>query len=254
LPHVPVFAPARARFTGLNTAGDGWHRFCNLDGVRRESCAAMSCTEELTTMHTLPKLPYSHDALEPSISRETLDYHHGKHHATYVKKLNDLIKGTELESLPLEELVRVSARERQRLGAVFNNAAQAWNHGFYWHCLTPDKTVPAGDLINALNERFGSVEGFQKAFSQSALANFGSGWTWLVSNADGELEIVNTGNADTPLTTGQIPLLTCDVWEHAYYIDYRNARADYLQGFWRLVNWDFVAAGFSRRQRPQDAA
>jgi Fe-Mn family superoxide dismutase len=205
-------------------------------------------------MQTLAELPYPHDALEPWISRETLDYHHGKHHAAYVSKLNELISGTELEDLSLEALVRDSSGKSERPNPIFNNAAQVWNHGFYWQCLTPDQSVPAGELANALNSRFGSVAGFQQNFSQSALENFGSGWTWLISTPAGKLEIVNTTNAGTPLTDGQTPLLTCDLWEHAYYIDYRNARADYLQGFWKLVNWDFVTAGFRRLGRPQTAA
>ena len=223
-------------------------------GYRVTVFAGTSNTEETTIMHTLPELPYPHDALEPWISRETLDYHYGKHHAAYVSKLNGLIEGTDLESLSLEALMRASAEESGKPNAIFNNAAQAWNHAFYWQCLTPDKTVPGGELAHALNSEFGSVEGFQKAFSQAALDNFGSGWTWLVGTAAGKLEIVNTSNAGTPLTAGQTPLLTCDVWEHAYYIDYRNARADYLQGFWKLVNWDFVAAGIRRLGQPLDAA
>ena len=206
-------------------------------------------------MHTLAELPYPHDALEPWISRETLDYHHGKHHAGYVSKLNELIRGTELDELSLEALVRASAGRSERPNTLFNNAAQVWNHGFYWQCLTPNRCVPAGLVVDALNSRFGSVTGFQQNFSAAALEKFGSGWTWLVSTAEGKLEIVNTSNAGTPLTDGLTPLLTCDLWEHAYYIDYRNARAEYLQSFWRLTNWDFVAVRLSRRfERPLDAA
>ncbi len=205
-------------------------------------------------MHTLPELPYRHDALEPWISGETLDYHHGTHHAGYIHKLNELIKDTELESLSLEALVRASADPSGAPNPLFNNAAQAWNHAFYWQCLTPHKGIPGGDLAEVLNSQFGSVAGFQQRFSQAALGNFGSGWTWLVATPDGRLEIVNTGNADTPLIGDRLPLLTCDVWEHAYYIDYRNARADYIQGFWKMVNWDFVAGGLRRLQQPRNAA
>jgi Fe-Mn family superoxide dismutase len=205
-------------------------------------------------MHTLPELPFSHDALEPWISRETLDYHYGKHHAAYINKLNELIKGTERESLSLEALVRASADSYGAPNPLFNNAAQAWNHNFYWQCLTPNRGTPGGHLAEALNSQFGSVEGFQQRFSQAALGNFGSGWTWLVATPDGRMEVVNTGNAGTPLIGAGIPLLTCDVWEHAYYIDYRNARADYIQGFWKLVNWDFVAGRLRHLQQPQNAA
>lgn len=205
-------------------------------------------------MHTLPELPYPHDALEPWISRETLDYHHGKHHAGYINKLNELIKDTELESLSLAALVRASVHLSGEPNPLFNNAAQAWNHAFYWQCLTPYKGTPGGHLAEALNSQFGSVEGFQQRFSQAALANFGSGWTWLVASPDGRLEIVNTSNAGTPLTGDRLPLLTCDVWEHAYYIDYRNARADYIQGFWKHANWEFVASSLRRLHQPQNAA
>jgi Fe-Mn family superoxide dismutase len=206
------------------------------------------------TMHTLPELSYPRDALEPWISGETLDYHHGKHHASYINKLNELIKDTDLDALSLEALVRASADPSGEPSAVFNNAAQTWNHAFYWRCLTPYKGVPDNNLADALNSQFGSIEGFQQHFSQAALGNFGSGWTWLVATPDESLEILNTSNAGTPLTIDKIPLLTCDVWEHAYYIDYRNARADYLQGFWELVNWDFVNSGFRNLHRPQNAA
>jgi Fe-Mn family superoxide dismutase len=205
-------------------------------------------------MHTLPELNYPNDALEPWLSRETLDYHHGKHHAAYIDKLNALIKGTEFEALSLEALVRHSAGLSDVPDALFNNAAQAWNHDFYWQCLTAEKTVPARELADALTGRFGSVEGFRQQFSRAALGNFGSGWTWLVMTPQDTLEIVNTGNAGCPLIDGQAPLLTCDIWEHAYYIDYRNARTDYIQGFWQIVNWDFVEAGFRRNRRSLNAA
>ena len=187
----------------------------------------------------LPALPYDRDALEPHISRETLDYHYGKHHNTYVVKLNGLVEGTELESKSLEDIVKSSE------GGIFNNAAQIWNHTFYWHCLSPNGGgQPSGALAEAINSAFGSFEDFVTKFTDSAVNNFGSGWTWLVKNADGSVEIVNTSNAATPLTTNQVPLLTCDVWEHAYYIDYRNVRPDYLKAFWALVNWEFVAGNY----------
>jgi superoxide dismutase, Fe-Mn family len=211
-------------------------------------------SEETLIMHTLPKLNYPNDALEPWLSRETLDYHHGRHHAAYIDKLNALIKGTEFEALSLEALVRHSAGLSDAPGALFNNAAQAWNHDFYWQCLTAEKSVPARELADALTGRFGSVEGFRQQFSRAALENFGSGWTWLVMTPQDTLEIVSTGNAGCPLTDGRTPLLSCDIWEHAYYIDYRNARADYIQGFWKIVNWDFVEAGLRRNSRSRNAA
>ncbi|MCK5894983.1 MAG: superoxide dismutase [Fe] [Endozoicomonadaceae bacterium] len=189
----------------------------------------------------LPPLPYERDALEPSISKETLDYHYGKHHNTYVVKLNGLIEGKELENKSLEEIIKSSE------GGVFNNAAQIWNHTFYWHCLSPNGGgKPTDSLADAINKAFNSFESFQKTFTESAVNNFGSGWTWLVKNSDGTVAIVNTSNAATPLTTDQTPLLTCDVWEHAYYIDYRNVRPDYLAAFWTLVNWKFAEENFAK--------
>ena len=186
--------------------------------------------------HTLPQLPYAQDALAPHISKETLEFHYGKHHQTYVTNLNNLIKGTEFESLSLEDIVRKSS------GGVFNNSAQVWNHTFYWHSLSPNGGgEPTGPVADAINRKWGSFSAFKDAFNKSATGNFGSGWTWLVKKADGTLDIVNTSNAGTPLTTGDKPLLTCDVWEHAYYIDYRNKRPDYLGAYWSLVNWDFAA-------------
>jgi len=183
----------------------------------------------------LPALPYARDALAPHISEETLDYHYGKHHNTYLTNLNNLIAGTELEENSLEEIILTST------GGLFNNAAQVWNHSFYWNCLSPEGGGDPGDALgDAINETFGSFEAFKEQFSTSAVTNFGSGWTWLVKNEDGELEVVNTSNAGNPMTDGLKPLLTCDVWEHAYYIDYRNARPAYLQSFWKLVNWQFV--------------
>ncbi|MDX3904218.1 MAG: Fe-Mn family superoxide dismutase [Pigmentiphaga sp.] len=188
--------------------------------------------------HTLPQLPYPQDALAPYISKETLEYHHGKHHQTYVTNLNNLIKGTEFENASLEDIVKKSS------GGIYNNGAQHWNHSFYWNCLTPKSTPPSGKLADAINAKWGSFDAFKDAFNKQAAANFGSGWTWLVKKADGSVDIVNTGAAGNPLTTGDTPLLTCDVWEHAYYIDYRNARVKYLENFWAIVNWDFVAKNF----------
>ena len=187
-------------------------------------------------VHELPKLPYAMNALQPHISAETLEYHYGKHHQTYVTNLNNLIKGTEFEALSLEAIIRKSS------GGLFNNAAQVWNHTFYWNCLTPNSSgKPAGALAKAIDSAFGSFDEFKNKFSQTAIGTFGSGWAWLVKNTDGSLAITSTSNAGTPLTEGKQALLTCDVWEHAYYIDYRNARAKYVEKFWEIVNWDFVA-------------
>ncbi|KKD01349.1 MULTISPECIES: superoxide dismutase [Fe] [Photobacterium] len=185
----------------------------------------------------LPALPYEKNALEPHISQETLEYHHGKHHNTYVVKLNGLIEGTEYADKSLEEIIKTST------GGVFNNAAQIWNHTFYWHCLSPNGGgEPTGAVADAIVKAFGSFDAFKAKFTDSAINNFGSSWTWLVKKADGSLDIVNTSNAGTPLTEeGVTPLLTVDLWEHAYYIDYRNLRPDYMNGFWALVNWEFVA-------------
>ena len=186
---------------------------------------------------TLPELPYAMDALAPVISKETLEFHYGKHHQAYVTNLNNLVAGTEFESATLEEIVKKSS------GGVFNNAAKVWNHTFYWNSMSPNGGgEPTGKLAEAINAKWGSVAAFKEAFNKSAAGNFGSGWTWLVKKADGSLDIVNTSNAATPLTTADVPLLTCDVWEHAYYIDYRNARPKYLESFWSLVNWNFAAA------------
>ena len=189
--------------------------------------------------HELPPLPYAIDALAPHISAETLEFHHGKHHKTYVDNLNKLIPGTEFENLSLEDIVRKSS------GGIFNNAAQIWNHTFYWNCLAPNAGgKPTGALAAAIDTAFGSFDTFKEKFSQTAITTFGSGWGWLVKNAAGGLELISTSNAGCPLTAGQTPLLTCDVWEHAYYIDYRNARPKYVESFWNLVNWDFVARNF----------
>ena len=186
--------------------------------------------------HLLPTLPYPMDALAPHISKETLEFHYGKHHQTYVTNLNNLIKGTEFESSTLEDIVRRSS------GGVFNNAAQVWNHTFYWNGLAPNAGgLPSGALAKAIDAKWGSFDAFKDAFTKSAIGNFGSSWTWLVKKPDGSLDVVNTSNAANPVTTQDKPLLTCDLWEHAYYIDHRNRRPDYLNGFWALVNWDFVA-------------
>ena len=190
--------------------------------------------------HELPALPFEMNALEPVISQETLEYHHGKHHNAYVTNLNNLIPGTEFENLSLEDTIMKSS------GGVFNNAAQVWNHTFYWDCLTPNGSgAPSGALAEAIDATFGSFDAFKEAFNKSAVGNFGSGWTWLVKNADGSIEIFNTSNAGTPMIDGKKALLTVDVWEHAYYIDYRNLRPKYLEEIWKLVNWDFVAANFA---------
>jgi Fe-Mn family superoxide dismutase len=189
--------------------------------------------------HTLPALPYAIDALAPHISQETLEYHYGKHHQTYVTNLNNLIKGTEFEELPLEEIVKKSS------GGVFNNSAQVWNHTFYWNSLTPGGKAVSGALADAINAKWGSFDKFKEEFTKSAVGNFGSSWTWLVKKADGSLDIVNTSNAATPLTTDAKALITCDLWEHAYYIDYRNVRPKYIETFFALANWDFAAANFN---------
>jgi Fe-Mn family superoxide dismutase len=188
----------------------------------------------------LPPLPYADNALEPTISAETISFHYGKHHQSYVTNLNNLVPGTEFENSTLEEIIMKAS------GGIFNNAAQIWNHTFYWNGLTPNgQDAVSGDLATAIDAKFGSFAEFKAKFSTSAATNFGSGWTWLVKNADGSIAIVNTSNAGSPLTAGQTPLLTCDVWEHAYYIDFRNARPKYVESFWGLVNWDFVAANYA---------
>ena len=188
--------------------------------------------------HELPALPYEKNALEPHISAETLEFHHDKHHATYVTKLNGLLPGSAFENAALEEIV-----EKAPPGGIFNNGAQVWNHTFYFNCMGPNGGgEPAGKLADAISSTFGSVAAFKEKFNEMGANNFGSGWTWLVQNPDGALEIVNTSNAGNPLRDGKTPLLTADVWEHAYYIDYRNLRPKYLEGFWNVVNWDFVAS------------
>ncbi|CAI8699084.1 superoxide dismutase [Fe] [Pseudomonas sp. PB120] len=187
----------------------------------------------------LPPLPYAHDALQPHISKETLEYHHDKHHNTYVVNLNNLVPGTEFEGKTLEQIVKTSS------GGIFNNAAQVWNHTFYWNCLAPNAGgQPTGALAEAINAAFGSFDKFKEEFSKTSIGTFGSGWGWLVKKADGSLALASTIGAGNPLTNGDTPLLTCDVWEHAYYIDYRNLRPKYVEAFWNLVNWKFVAEQF----------
>ncbi|MBL4622289.1 MAG: superoxide dismutase [Fe] [Immundisolibacteraceae bacterium] len=187
--------------------------------------------------HELPALPYALDALQPHISQETLEYHYGKHHQTYVTNLNKLLEGSDQASASLEEVIKNSS------GGLFNNAAQVFNHTFYWNCLSPNGGgEPTGAVADAINKAFGSFAEFKEKFSANAITTFGSGWGWLVQNSDGSIELASTTGAGCPLTSSQKPLLTCDVWEHAYYIDYRNARPKYLEAFWNLVNWEFVAA------------
>ncbi|MBR7001926.1 MAG: superoxide dismutase [Neisseriaceae bacterium] len=191
--------------------------------------------------HKLPELPYALDALQPVFSKETMEYHYGKHHQTYITNLNKLIVGTEFENLPLEEIIQKAT------GGIFNNAAQTWNHTFYWLGFTPKgQGKPVCALLDAINRDFGSFADFQAAFETCAANTFGSGWAWLVKTADGKLALRSTSNAATPLTEdGVTPLLTCDVWEHAYYIDYRNSRPNYLKGFWQIVDWSVVAQRFA---------
>jgi len=189
--------------------------------------------------HKLPELPYAMDALAPHISQETLEFHYGKHHQTYVTNLNNLIKGTKFEDSSLEDIIMKS------FGGLFNNAAQIWNHSFYWNCLSPNGGgEPTGELADAINSAFGSFAAFKEEFSKTSITTFGSGWGWLVKNSNGSLALSSTSNAGIPMIEGQTALLTCDVWEHAYYIDFRNARPKYLEAFWNLVNWDFVSKNF----------
>jgi superoxide dismutase, Fe-Mn family len=196
----------------------------------------------LKPQHELPPLPYGMDALAPHISAETLTYHYGKHHRAYVNKLNELVHGSEFEAMSLPELIMNST------GPVFNNAAQVWNHSFYWNCIGPKGGgLARGELARAINASFGSFDAFATRFKSSAAAKFGSGWTWLVKRADGTLAVHDTDDADNPLRSNELPLLACDVWEHAYYIDYRNERAKYIEAFWKLVNWDFVAGNLAGR-------
>lgn len=188
---------------------------------------------------TLPELPYAKDAFGSYISPEGFDYHHGKHHATYVNNLNGLVKGTDLEGKSLEDLILLAAKEDRK--PLFNNAAQHYNHSFFWNCLSPNGGgTPSGKVAGLIERDFGSYDSFKEKFSNAAVTQFGSGWAWLVSNAEGKLEVVQTSNAGVPLTDGKTPLLTIDVWEHAYYIDHRNARAKFVEGFFNVINWDFV--------------
>lgn len=197
----------------------------------------------MMTMFELPQLPFEETALLPVINEETLDYHYGKHHKAYVDKLNALVPGTAFEGKSLEEIIKTA-----ELGAIFNNAAQVWNHTFYWNCLRAPRegNQPSGALLEAINQTFDSFENFLEQMGTAAVNNFGSGWTWLVKNAEGKLEILNTSNAGNPLTQGLHPLLTIDVWEHAYYIQHRNARPAYVQSLFSLINWDFVEKNYSR--------
>ncbi|BCQ24088.1 superoxide dismutase [Caballeronia sp. NK8] len=189
--------------------------------------------------HTLPPLPFDKNALAPHMSEETLEYHYGKHHQTYVTNLNKLIPGTEFENLSLEEIVKKSS------GGVFNNSAQVWNHTFFWNSLSPKGGgAPTGALADAINAKYGSYDKFKEEFAKVATGTFGSGWTWLVKKTDGTVDIVSTSNAATPLTTDSKALLTIDVWEHAYYIDYRNARPKFIEAYWNIVNWEFAAKNF----------
>lgn len=188
----------------------------------------------------LPPLPYEMDALAPHISKETLEYHYGKHHQAYVNNVNNLLPNSGFESKTLEEMILKST------GSLFNNAAQVWNHTFYWNSLIPahDYRDPSGNLAKAIDAQFGSFAAFKEAFTKSATTLFGSGWTWLVKTSDDKLEIINTSNAANPMTEGKKPLFTCDVWEHAYYIDVRNARPKYLENFWQVANWKFAERNF----------
>ena len=189
--------------------------------------------------HTLPALPYSPNALEPIISEKTISFHHGKHHLAYVNKLNELVQGTEFENASLEQIIMEAE------GGIFNNGAQVWNHTFYWNCLSPQGGgEPAEKLMQAIEESFGSFQKFKEAFANAAATQFGSGWAWLVKNPQGKLEIVKTANAENPMQQGHTPLLTCDVWEHAYYLDYQNRRPDYVQEFWKIVDWKKVEERF----------
>ena len=188
---------------------------------------------------TLPELPYPMDALEPFISKRTLEFHHGKHHQAYVNNLNNLIPGTPFENAELEDIVRRAE------GGIFNNAAQVWNHTFYWHCMKPGGGgAPSGELAKEIDQFFGSFEKFKEQFTKAAATLFGSGWAWLVKDAYGNLDIKQTSNAGCPLREGFTPLLTCDVWEHAYYLDKQNARPDYIDDFWKLVDWEAVSKRF----------
>ena len=215
--------------------------------IRSLPCLTSQLHYENFMEHTLPALPYAMDALAPHLSKETLEFHYSKHHQAYVTNLNNLIKGTEYENLSLEDIIKQAPP-----GAIFNNAAQVWNHTFYWNGLMPngsqattDSPIHAIALADAINAKFGSLDKFKEEFTKTCVGTFGSGWGWLVKNADGGLELMSTSNAGTPMKEGKVALLTCDVWEHAYYIDYRNLRPKYVESFWNLVNWNFVAQNFA---------
>jgi superoxide dismutase, Fe-Mn family len=213
-------------------------RGSKIDLMNRSSLASTSLNEfdltEDVMEHKLPELPYPKNSLEPHISAETLEFHHDKHHRAYVNKLNELVKGTKYEKMDLVEIILSSE------GPIFNNAAQAWNHTFFWNCMRPDGSKePTGKVAGLINKKWGSFEKFREEFTEKAVSNFGSGWTWLVQGKNG-IEIMNTSNADTPKAHNQRALLTIDVWEHAYYIDYRNERPEFVEAFWNVVNWDFV--------------
>ena len=190
-------------------------------------------------MFTLPEIPYSTNGLEPFISAKTIEFHHGRHHLAYVNNLNKLVVDTEFENASLEDIIKKADC------AIFNNGAQVWNHTFYWYSLTPGgKPLQESELIHAINKKFGSFDKFKEEFTNACITLFGSGWTWLVKNANGELEIVKESNAGNPMRNGFTPLLTCDVWEHAYYLDYQNRRPDYVNEFWKFVNWEVVGKRF----------
>lgn len=195
----------------------------------------------------LPKLPFSYEALSPRLSKETLEFHHDKHHATYVKKLNGLVEGSEDEGKTLEELIKTSS------GGVFNNAAQAWNHEFYWNCLSGEKKEPKNELLNAIKSKFGSFEKFKEEFIETTSTLFGSGWSWLSVDDKGELLIEKSCNANNPLREGRTPILTCDMWEHAYYIDYRNDKVAYINAFWEMINWEFVSQNYADAKAKPDS-
>ena len=190
----------------------------------------------------LPALPYGLTALAPAISKRTLEFHHQKHHAGYIKKLNAAIKDTDLADQSLEEIVR-----KTKSGGVFNNAAQSWNHAFYWHSMTPSATKPQGELKSAIERDFGSVAALKKMFKEAAMGQFGSGWAWLVADRGGKLSLTTSGNADTPIVKSGRPLIVCDVWEHAYYLDFQNQRDKYVDSFWKLINWSFAAENFAAK-------
>ena len=212
-----------------------------IGSVAALATGCLSETDQVASPHALPPLPYAENALEPVISAKTIDFHYGKHHKGYVDNLNKLVAGTKYADFPLEKIIARTAGLADN-AAIFNNAAQVWNHTFYWNCLSPKGGgEPTGALADAIKKAFGSFAQFQEKFAATAVGTFGSGWAWLVKNPDGSLAIESTSNAGTPLTTAKKPLLTCDVWEHAYYIDYRNARAGYVEKFWKLANWSFVA-------------